>query len=80
MKICKDCKYYSEEREWRYEFHLWVSKCTHQKSLYNINPVSGYRSYTKAETMRQPISICGPEGLLYEEAPLSFWKGLLAKK
>lgn len=55
MKLCKDCKYYSQ--------FSWY--CKHDKAIMYFNPVNGKADYWFAEVMREGRE-CGPNAKLFE--------------
>ena len=73
MKLCKDCKYYSE--------HSLASWCEHEKCG-TISNVTGHILHKRAVVARATDRLCGPDAKLFEEKPatIPFWKKLLGKK
>ena len=58
MKFCKDCRYLYRDR--------YNDYCRNEKSLRDVNMVSGYHLYSNADTMRYLEDRCGEEAKWFE--------------
>lgn len=68
VKICRDCKWYSEAVYLQPE-----DLCRHKAAKTSPSVITGNYSYVSCLTARESATICGPEAKLWEEKQ-SIWK------
>jgi hypothetical protein len=72
MKLCKDCANFRDNGVTQALGH-----CVHPKSVYEVNPVTGIKSYRTAIAMRSEISLCQkiePRYFEQKKPSTHFWK------
>lgn len=58
-KLCKDCKYFSEED------NIQTSKCTHERAIVTHDLIYGNNTFAECKDMRSDSKLCGSSGIFF---------------